>query len=119
MKRNNKKQIVGALPVRPAAFAVLAALAEGPKPGFAILEAIDKTSPGHSIFGAGTLYRLLRELRRAGWIGRTSPPSDDALDERRQYHVLTSTGKSILHAEARRLRRTLDAAGLLSQSSRG
>ena len=110
-----RKPVESALPVLRAAFAVLAALADAPRPGFEILEVIDESVPGHSILGPGTLYRLLRELRREGWIERTDAPKDDETDDRRQYHKLTPLGRSILHAEAARLRRTLQEAGLLSQ----
>lgn len=114
-KRRQREAVSSALPVRPTTFAVLAALADGPRAGFDILVAIDRTVPGHRILGPGTLYRLLRELRRAGWIERTTPPDDDETDdERRQFHALTRLGRSVLEAEAARLRATLAAAGLLS-----
>jgi DNA-binding PadR family transcriptional regulator len=106
---------VHALPLRPTAFATLAALAEGPVAGFGILERVNATTPGRPLLGPGTLYRLLRDLRREGLIQRTSPPSGEegGEDERRTYHMLTARGRGVLHAEARRLRRTMEAAGLL------
>lgn len=115
MKRRASEE----LPVRPVSFAVLAALADHPRPGFEILRVIDETVSGHSIIGAGTLYRLLRELRRAGWIERTASPAGEEPDDRRQYHRLTTAGRNVLRAEAARLRKTLDVAGLLSESQRG
>ena len=103
------------LPLRPTAFAALAALAEGPVAGFTVLDRVNATTPGRPILGPGTLYRLLRDLRREGLIERSGPPSGEAGgdDERRTYHVLTPRGRSVLHAEALRLRRTMEAAGLL------
>jgi DNA-binding PadR family transcriptional regulator len=97
------------LPLRPAAFAVLAALADGPHPGIEILDAINATAGGWTVLGPGSLYRLLRELRDIGWIARTSRGSRDD-DERKAYHALTSEGRPVLRAEAARLRRTLQLA---------
>lgn len=106
------------LPVRPAAFAVLAALSDGPRPGFEILERVNQVIPSRPLLGPGTLYRLMRELRQAGWIERTAPPKGEegAGDERRQYHGLTKLGRRVLAAESARLRRTLVMVGRLGES---
>jgi DNA-binding PadR family transcriptional regulator len=106
------------LPVRPAAFALLAALADGPRPGFEILERVNQVIPSRPLFGPGTLYRLMRELRQAGWIERTAPPegAKGADDERRQYHGLTTLGRRVLVAESARLRRALVMVGELGES---
>lgn len=109
-----------ALPMKPAAFAVLAAIAEGPVAGFELLQRVNRSSPATPILGPGTLYRVLRELRRSALIERTSAPDgiEGQDDERRTYHVLTATGRTLLHAEARRLRRTMEAAGLLARGAK-
>jgi DNA-binding PadR family transcriptional regulator len=103
------------IPVKPSAFAVLAALAQGPTAGFGVMERVNRAAPARPILGPGTLYRLLRELRRSGLIERTGPPAgvDPSEDERRTYHRLTREGRKVLEAEASRLRRTMEAAGLL------
>lgn len=102
------------IPLRPAALGVLAALADGPRAGYAILERVNEALPSRPILGPGTLYRVLRELRHAGLIAAVeAPPNEAGDDERRQYHALTPSGRATLHAEAARLRRTLAAAGLL------
>ena len=103
------------LPLRPTAFAALAALAHGPVAGFTILERVNATTPRRPILGPGTLYRLLRDLRREGLIERTDAPrgEDGGEDERRTYHVLTPRGRAALQAEGLRLKRTMVAAGLL------
>lgn len=63
------------LPLRPSAFAVLAALTRDPRTGIEILDEVE--AAGESILGPGTLYRLLRELRDLGWIERVAPPPGD------------------------------------------
>jgi DNA-binding PadR family transcriptional regulator len=95
------------LPLRPSAFAVLAALADGPVPGIDVLDAVNATVPGAPLLGPGTLYRLLRELRHDQLIARVDT---DSPDERHAHHELTPLGRAVLRAEAARLRRTLDLA---------
>jgi DNA-binding PadR family transcriptional regulator len=99
------------LPLRPAAFAVLAALAEEPRNGIDVLDYVNATVPGRPILGPGTLYRLLRELRHDGLIARADAPASDApLDERQTHHELTKLGRGVLAAESDRLTRTLALA---------
>lgn len=95
------------LPLKPSAFAVLAALAETPLPGIDVLDAVNATTPGSPLLGPGTLYRLLRELRHEQLIARVET---GAADERQAHHELTALGRAVLRAEATRLRRTLDLA---------
>jgi DNA-binding PadR family transcriptional regulator len=106
------------LPLRPAAFAVLSALARGPRAGFEILEFVNATHPGSGVLGPGTLYRVLRELRQDGLIERTpAPEAEPTQDERRTYSALTRLGRATVVAEAVRLRRTLTASGLLEEGA--
>ena len=95
------------LPLRPVAFAVLAALADRPRPGIEILDEVNATVPGSFLLGPGTLYRLMKELRQQGLIGRVAAPTDAPQDERRAHHELTALGTAVLRADAARLRRTL------------
>lgn len=97
------------LPVRPSAFAVMAVLAEGAKPGVQILERLEGIGSG--ILGPGTLYRVLRELRQERLIERVaSPEGEGGGDDRQQFHALSPLGRRVLEAEAERLRRTLAVA---------
>lgn len=98
------------LPVRPATFAVLAALGDGPRPGIDILDRVNGTVRRPRLFGPGTLYRLLREMREAGLITRTSSGDDGPRDERRVHHALTALGSAVLRAETERLEATLKLA---------
>jgi DNA-binding PadR family transcriptional regulator len=99
------------LPLRPAAFAVLAALADTPRPGIEVLDFVNATVPGRPILGPGTLYRLMRELRQEGLIARAAPRHGErAADERQVLHALTPLGRAVLRAETARLERTLALA---------
>lgn len=97
------------LPVRAVAFAVLAALADGPRSGIEILDAVNATVPAAPLFGPGTLYRLLRELRNEDLIMRAQR-GEHSDDDRHAHHDLTPLGRNVLRAEAARLRRTLKLA---------
>jgi DNA-binding PadR family transcriptional regulator len=97
------------LPLRPVAFAVLAALAERPLPGIDILDEVNRTVPGRPLLGPGTLYRLLRELRHQRLIERTARAIGND-DERQAFHALTAFGRTVMKVEAARLRRTLELA---------
>jgi DNA-binding PadR family transcriptional regulator len=97
------------LPLRPTAFAVLAVLAEGAKPGVQILERLEEI--GSRILGPGTLYRLMRELRQQDLILRVpAAPAGATEDERQQFHTLSALGRRVLEAESERLRRALAVA---------
>jgi DNA-binding PadR family transcriptional regulator len=90
---------------------VLAALADGPRPGIDVLEDVNATVAGRRLLGPGTLYRLMRELRHEGLIER-APRGTHSADERQAHHTLTALGRAVLGAEAARLRRTLKLASL-------
>lgn len=94
----------------PSAYAVLAALAAGPRAGIDVLEDVRSTAPGRTILGPGTLYRVLRDLREAGLIARVAARPAAGIDERQSSHELTAAGRRVLLAETRRLERTVALA---------
>ncbi len=107
MQSDHDDEVRRHLPMRPVAFAVAAALADGPRPGIEILDEVNGTAAGWTILGPGTLYRLMREMRQGGLIAREARGAHCS-DERQAHHVLTPLGRAVLKAEAARLRRTLD-----------
>src|SRR5262245_12669075 len=84
------------LPLRPVACAVLAALADGPKPGIDVMDAVNATVSGRPILGPGSLYRLLKELRHEKLITRAGAGADSPADERQVNHQLTPLGELVL-----------------------
>ena len=105
------------VPLRPTAFAVLAALAESPRPGIDVLDQVNATVAGRPILGPGTLYRLLRDLRRSGLLTHTETAAG-VDDDRQSYHALTPLGAAVLRAELDRLGRTIMLAKSLPARSR-
>jgi DNA-binding PadR family transcriptional regulator len=90
----------GFLPLTPAEFHVLLALAGGERHGYAILQDIEQRSPELRL-RTGTLYTVLKRMLDADWVHDSAAPEDD--DPRRRYYRLTSLGSAVLKAEARRL----------------
>jgi DNA-binding PadR family transcriptional regulator len=99
------------LPLSPATFHVLLALAGEDLHGYAILKEVERRSAGEVGLSTGTLYGILKRLLADGLIvelrARPSASEDDA---RRRYYRLTPRGREIASAEAERLDRLVTAA---------
>lgn len=88
------------LPLPPVTFHILAALAEGPSHGYAIIQDIAARSGGELKIQAGTLYRSIQRMLEQGLVAES--PSDEDDERRRVYHI-TPFGEKVAQAEARRL----------------
>jgi DNA-binding PadR family transcriptional regulator len=96
--------------VTPAEFAVLVALADGDKHGYAILKAMAREG-GAVTLGPATLYTIIRRFVASGFIAETTQrPHPDLDDERRRYYRLTPAGRAVARAEAERMETALEAA---------
>lgn len=99
------------LPLPPAVFHVLLALADGEKHGYAVMKEIRTRTNGAVALGASTLYGIVKRLVDAELIEESSERPDPALDdERRRYYRLTDAGRAVAVAESRRLEATLGIA---------
>lgn len=87
--------------LRPNVFHILLALANGPRHGLGIADAVAEDSDGAMQLGPGTLYRSLKEMVRDGLIEEAAPPADE--DPRRRFHALTDRGRVALQQEAVRM----------------
>lgn len=94
------------LPLTPAVFAILLALAGGEKHGYAIMKEAALPAGGGITLGPGTLYGSLDRLIRDALVEETGF-TDDA---RRRYYRLTQLGHRVLAAETSRLAATLRTA---------
>jgi DNA-binding PadR family transcriptional regulator len=94
----------GRLPLTPATFHILLALADTERHGYAIMQEVAALTEGRVRLGPGTLYRSIKALLADGLIEESSERPDPALDdERRRYYRLTEQGRRIAQAEAERL----------------
>ena len=99
------------LPLPPATFHILPALADGELHGYAIMKGVAARSEGTVRLGPGTLYGSLKRLLEAGLVEEGRERADpERADERRRYYRLTPLGLSVVRAEARRLDALVRAA---------
>ena len=96
------------LPLTPASFQILVALADGEKHGYAILKEVARRTEGRVRLRAGTLYTALARLVDDGLVEETRERPDPALDdERRRYYRLSERGRVVVLSEADRLSEAL------------
>ena len=101
MNENNPE---GHLPLSPAIFHILLALADGDRHGYGIMQEVKTRTEGRVQLGPGTLYGAIKRLLEKGVIEETEERPDlDLSDERRRYYRLTEFGQRVLQAEAERL----------------
>jgi len=99
------------LPLTPVAFDIVLSLLDEPAHGYAILRAVEERSgPSGNGLHAGTLYRALSRLVGSGILEELADAPDGASDERRRYYRVTTLGRRVAVAEARRLEEQLGAA---------
>ena len=99
------------LPVPPATFHILLALADGDLHGYAIMQDVAQRSDGAVRLGPGTLYGALKRLLESRLVEESGERADrERNDERRRYYRLTPLGVAVARAEARRLDAILRAA---------
>jgi DNA-binding PadR family transcriptional regulator len=91
------------LPLTPAVFHVLLALAGGERHGYAIMQEVVASTDGQIKMGPGTLYGTIKRLLEAQLIEESDERPDPHLDDdRRRYYRLTGVGEEVVRAEARR-----------------
>jgi DNA-binding PadR family transcriptional regulator len=99
------------LPLAPAMFFILLALADGEKHGYAIMQDVVTISEAKVRMGPGTLYSTVQRLLDMSFIEETKgtgEPSDH--ESRRRYYKLTRPGKMLLDAEISRMESVLRLA---------
>jgi DNA-binding PadR family transcriptional regulator len=92
------------LPLPPATFHILMALADEDRHGYAIIQDVAERTDGALKLSAGTLYRSIQRLLEQGLL--TEPrerPAPEEDDERRRYYRISALGIAVAKAEARRL----------------
>ncbi len=99
------------LPLTPAVFHILLALADSERHGYGIMQEVTARTGGEVRLGPGTLYGSIKRLLAGGLIVESAARPDPALDdERRRYYRLTDFGQRVAVVEAQRLARLVHAA---------
>jgi len=99
------------LPLTPAVFHILLALADGERHGYGIMQEVAARTGGTMRMGPGTLYGSIKRMLADGLIEASDERPDPELDdERRRYYRLTNFGLRVAHAETRRLEQVVRIA---------
>jgi DNA-binding PadR family transcriptional regulator len=108
-KTNNDPE--GHLPLSPAVFHILLALADEERHGYGIMQEVKRRTDGKVRLGAGTLYGAIKRLLEKGIIAETDERPDPELnEERRRYYRLTDFGQRVLRVEVSRLNQLVQQA---------
>ena len=103
-RREAREEITALLPLQPATFHILVALADDDRHGYAIIQDVAARTNGAIRMSAGTLYRSIQRMLEDGLIVETHErPSPEHDDERRRYYRITPLGTAVAKAEAERL----------------
>jgi DNA-binding PadR family transcriptional regulator len=99
------------LPLQPATFHILLALADGDRHGYAIIQEVAARTGGGVKLSAGTLYRSIQRMLEEGSIEELRErPAPEFDDERRRYYRITAFGRAVARAETQRLSELLRLA---------
>jgi DNA-binding PadR family transcriptional regulator len=99
------------LPLTPAVFHILLALADAERHGYGIMQEIAARTGGAMRIGPGTLYGSIKRMLAEGLIEASDERPDPELDdERRRYYRLTDFGQRVVRAEAQRLEQVVRLA---------
>jgi DNA-binding PadR family transcriptional regulator len=92
------------LPLSPAVFHILLALADQERHGYGIMQEVERHTNGAMRLGPGTLYGSIKRMLKADLIEESDERPDPELDDkRRRYYRLTDFGQHVARAEAARL----------------
>jgi DNA-binding PadR family transcriptional regulator len=90
------------LPLSPATFYILLALADEDRHGYGIMQEVSRQSEGKYKLGPGTFYDNLEKLIDHGMV-KEVPRKSANDDPRRRYYRMTGFGRKLLLAEVSRL----------------
>ena len=109
MAERRVKEASAPISLKPAVFHILLALAAGDNYGYAVMQAVRRTSDGSVPLSPGSFYRHLARLMDDGLVAEVSNrrASDDP--RRGAYYRLTAQGQRVLSDERRRLAALLAA----------
>jgi DNA-binding PadR family transcriptional regulator len=98
------------LPLPPATFHVLLALAAGDRHGYGIIQDVEARTDGALRLSAGTLYGTIARLLEQGLVVEAQRRPRTGDDPRRRYYRITPFGTAVARAEAHRLTRLVRLA---------
>ena len=97
------RDVSALLPLPPATFHILVALATADRHGYGIIQDVEERTGQELRLSPGTLYRSIQRLLEQGLIVEPKRRLDAGDDPRRRYYRITPFGKAVARAETRRL----------------
>src|SRR5215213_7464417 len=92
------------LPLQPAVFHILMAVADEDRHGYAIIQEVLSRTNGEVRLSPGTLYRSIQRILDDDLIVEVHErPAPELDDERRRYYRITKFGRAVASEEANRL----------------
>src|SRR6185437_14993303 len=89
MANDDQREPEALLPLTPAVFHILLALADGEKHGYAIMQEVEARTGGATRLGPGTLYGSIQRMRKDGLIAEVPERGEPVHgEERRRYYRL-------------------------------
>lgn len=111
MKLDSKVDPGDHIPLPPAAFQILVALAGSERHGYAIMQDIAARTGNKLRLSPGTLYGAIKRMLEQGFIEECDERPDPQLDdERRRYYRITRFGRRVAAAETERLSKLVSQA---------
>ena len=99
------------LPVAPAMFHILVAVADRERHGYAIMQDVAARTDGKLRLSPGTLYGSIKRMLQDGLIEELDErPDAEHDDTRRRYYRITAFGREVAMAESARLAKLLGQA---------
>jgi DNA-binding PadR family transcriptional regulator len=109
--KSSAREAKSFLPLTPAMFQILLALADGERHGYSIMQEVESSTEGKVRLGPGTLYGSVKRMLSDGLIAESGErPDAEFDDERRRYYKLTDLGRGVAVAEAMRLAQLVSVA---------
>lgn len=105
-------------PLKPAAFHILLALAEGDSHGYAIMQAVREQSSGRVPLQTGSFYRHLTRLIDLGMVAEAPSPRTVEDPRRGTHYRLTPQGRKALEFEREYLTAVVSSMNTLKKGAR-
>lgn len=120
MRISDDESVEALLPLPPATFHILMAVANDERHGYAIIQDVEASTDGELRLSAGTLYRSIARMVEQGLITEVAKRRTAEDDERRRYYRITPFGTTVARAETARLTqlvRLAKASGLTPRTA--
>ena len=88
--------VTALLPLPPATFHILLALAAGDRHGYGIIQDVEARTGGALRLSPGTLYRTIQYLLEEGLIEEPRKPAAATSDPRRRYYRISRLGATVV-----------------------